>query len=64
MLVDNALTSGQKKAPDLNPLLHCEVHTATLLLTFAAFVTIAGAIPAKLLLLLLSDLLLMWLAWL
>ncbi len=29
------------------PLLHCEVHTATSLLTFAAFVTVAGAIPAQ-----------------
>lgn len=44
MLVDNVLTSGQKKALDLNP---CEVHTATLLLTCAALVTIAGAISAK-----------------
>ncbi len=38
---------AKRRLQTSTPLLHCEVHTATSLLTFAVFVTIAGAIPAK-----------------
>jgi len=67
LLVVDALTSGQKKAQTSTPLLHCDVHTATLrcwlllVLSLLLVTFLLGLV--SLLFLLLSESLLMWLWW-